>query len=120
MDIIIPSLIHVDMPILLLLGIIVILSFYCGRSMKYVKLPSILGYMTLGVILGPSVVNLLNDGLQEQLSFITEIALGFVALSIGIELKLSSLKRLGAGIVYIIFAEVLRRFFARVCGHLFV
>lgn len=96
---------HPDLPILLLIGVTVVISFYCGRSMKFLKLPSILGYMSLGVILGPSLMNLLSDELQEHLSFITEIALGFVALSIGLQLKLSSLKKLGAGIIYIIFAE---------------
>ena len=99
------------LPVLFLIGITVVVSFYIGRSMKYVKLPSIIGYMVLGVVFGPSLFNLLSDNLQENLSFITEIALGFVALSIGIELKISSLKKLGAGIVYIIFAESFGAFF---------
>jgi Kef-type K+ transport system membrane component KefB len=41
----------------------------------------------------------------DDLSFITEIALGLVAFSIGAELNLSSLRRLGSGIVSIILAE---------------
>ncbi|MBC2710830.1 MAG: hypothetical protein HGJ94_07480 [Desulfosarcina sp.] len=45
------------------------------------------------------------------LSFLTEIALGFVAFTIGSELSLSSLKRLGSGIIYIIFAESFGAFF---------
>lgn len=96
---------HLDLPVLFLVGTTVIVSFFSGRLMKYVKLPSILGYIILGVIFGPSILNLLNEGLQERLSFITEIALGFVALSIGLELKFSSLRKLGSGIIYIIFAE---------------
>ncbi len=101
---------HPSLPVLFILGLTVIISFYLGRSMKHVKLPSIIGYMVLGVALGPSLVGVLSEGLQEQLSFITEIALGFVALSIGIELKLSSLKKLGTGIMYIIFTESLGAF----------
>lgn len=92
-------------PMLLLVGITVIISFYAGRSMKFLKLPSIIGFMLIGVMLGPSLFNLLNDARQEELSFITEIALGFVALSIGIELNFAALKKLGSGIIYIIFAE---------------
>ncbi|PIE31299.1 hypothetical protein CSA56_18670 [candidate division KSB3 bacterium] len=94
-----------NLPMLLLVGVIIIISFYAGRSMKFLKLPSIIGYMAVGVMLGPSLFNLLNDVRQEELSFITEIALGFVALSIGIELDLSALRKLGTGIIYIIFAE---------------
>jgi Kef-type K+ transport system membrane component KefB len=48
---------------------------------------------------------------MESLSFITEIALGFVAFSIGSELNISSLRRLGKGIISIIFAESFGAFF---------
>jgi len=94
-----------SMPILLIVGIVIIISFYIGRNMKYIKLPSLIGYMILGVILGPSLFNLLDESVQSSLSFITEIALALVALTIGLELKLSSLKKLGNGIIWIIFAE---------------
>lgn len=97
--------VHMQLPLLLLIGVIVILGFYLGKSMKFVRLPSIIGFMLLGVIAGPSLFNVLSDSIQHQLSFITEIALGFVAVSIGMELKISSLKRLGSGIITIILFE---------------
>ena len=92
-------------PILIIVGGIILSGFYFGKSTKIIKLPSIIGYMILGLILGPSFLNIINNEIQENLSFITEIALGFVALSIGLELSLSSLKKQGMGIVSIIFAE---------------
>ncbi|MCK5808042.1 cation:proton antiporter [bacterium] len=95
----------ISMPILLLIGITILISFYVGKTMKYIKLPSIIGYMFVGVLLGPSLLNLLHSETQESLSFITEIALGFVAISIGIELNFASLRKLGKGIIFIIFAE---------------
>jgi len=94
-----------SLPILMLLGGLIILSFYFGRTMKYIKLPSIIGFMVFGVILGPSILNFMTEHLQEKLSFLTEIALSFVALSIGLELNLVSLKKLGVGIIYIILFE---------------
>ncbi len=93
------------LPILIIVGGIIISGFYFGKSTKIIKLPSIIGYMILGLILGPSFLNIINNEIQEDLSFITEIALGFVALSIGLELNLASLKKQGMGIVSIIFAE---------------
>jgi len=90
---------------LTLLGAATIVAFYLGRAARLVKLPSLIGYMIVGVILGPSILNLFDEPSMEQLSFITEIALGFVAFSIGSELNLSSLKRLGTGIISIILAE---------------
>ena len=53
---------------------------------------------------------------MERLSFITEIALGFVAFSIGSELNLASLRRLGSGIISIILAESFGAFFMVVIG----
>ena len=94
-----------DFSALTLLGIITIVGFYMGHTARLVKLPSLIGYMVLGVIFGPSVLHLLNETTIDHLSFITEIALGFVAFSIGAELSLSTLKRLGPGIISIIFAE---------------
>ena len=92
-------------PILLILGFIILTGFYLGRNMRFIKLPSIIGYMLLGVVLGSSLLNILSDVLLDNLDFISSIALGFVAFSIGLELKLSHLKRLGKGIIYIIFLE---------------
>ncbi len=90
---------------LTLLGAATIVAFYVGRAAKFARLPSLIGYMIVGVILGPSVLHLFDEPLMERLSFITEIALGFVAFSIGSELNLSSLKRLGMGIISIILVE---------------
>ncbi len=94
-----------NLPDLLIIGFIIVTAFYLGRTVRFIRLPSLIGFMFLGVLLGPSLLNILGESQQEQLHFITEIALGFVALSIGLELKLSSLKELGKGMAAIIFAE---------------
>jgi Kef-type K+ transport system membrane component KefB len=91
--------------ILLLVGLLVLLGFYAGRASGLIKLPSIIGYMITGLICGPSLLDLLNIEIQHDLSFITEISLGFVAFSIGLELSFNSLKNQGIGIISIILAE---------------
>jgi len=93
------------LPALLLIGLTIILGFYLGKNMKLLRLPSIIGFMIFGVILGPSLLNHLTTTMQQNLAFITDIALGFVALSIGMELKFSVLKRLGSGIIFVILFE---------------
>lgn len=67
--------------------------------------------MLIGVILGPSFFNIVNEEFQHNLSFISDIALSFVAVSIGIELSFSTLKKQGKGIVIVIFTESLMAFF---------
>ena len=70
---------HSNIPILLLVGSIIIIGYYFGKSTKILKLPSLIGYMLVGLIMGPSVLNIIDHNIQTNLSFITEIALGFVA-----------------------------------------
>lgn len=95
----------VDLNIIFFLGISVILAFYIGQSARLVRLPMILGYMVAGIVLGPSLLGLIDREGLEHLSFIIDVGLGIVAFSIGTELDFSSLKRLGFGIVTVIFAE---------------
>ena len=93
------------LPVLLVVGIITLAGFYLGKSMRFVRLPSIIGFMLVGVLLGPSVIGFLGEELKASVDFITELALGFVALSIGLELSFSALKKQGLGIILIIVAE---------------
>lgn len=99
-----------DLSALTVLGSATVGGFYAGQLARRLRLPALIGYMVLGVLLGPSLFNLLSEEMLARTSFITEIALGFVAFSIGSELSLASLKRLSGGIVSIIFAESLMAF----------
>jgi Kef-type K+ transport system membrane component KefB len=96
---------------LTLIGLTVVAAYYMGHLAKKLKLPSLIGYMILGVILGRSGMDYINIDLVEELGFINEIALGFVAFSIGIELSISSLKKQGTGIISIILVESFAAFF---------
>lgn len=97
-------------PPLLAVGLTMFAAFYAGRAVKLLSLPSIIGFMVAGVLAGPSLLNVLSEGFQEHLSFVTEIALGAVALSIGLELSMRSLKQQGPGILVIILSESLLAF----------
>ena len=99
------------MDTLSLIGITILASYYMGHLTKKLRLPSLIGYMLIGILLGSSVLGYFDEELVEKLGFINEIALGFVAIGIGLELSLSSLKRQGIGIVAIIFAESFAAFF---------
>jgi Kef-type K+ transport system membrane component KefB len=93
------------LPILMITGLIAFFSLYAGKLANKVRLPSLIGFMVIGVLLGPSLIGVLMEQTQHSLSFITDIALGFVALSIGMELHLSELKRQGSGIILVIITE---------------
>ena len=98
-----------------LVGAMLIVCFYAGKLIKKTSLPSLIGYMLVGAFFGPSFkhfgMEVFTESFQNSLSFITQVALGFVAFSIGSELSMKSLKRLGNGIVWIIFSESFAAFF---------
>ncbi|MGM0432371.1 MAG: cation:proton antiporter [Spirochaetota bacterium] len=99
-----------QLPPLLIAGALMLCAFYLGKIVKLLRLPTLIGYMLAGLLFGPSLLNVVSESVQADFSFITEIALSFVAVSIGLELSLSSLKRQGKGIVTLIFAESLLAF----------
>jgi len=107
---------NLDIPPLLRMGIVIILAFYLGKSMKFIKLPSIIGFMIVGVIFGPSLFGIINHHLSDSLNFLTEMSLGFVALSIGLELNIKIFKKQGPGMMLVILAESFLAFFLVTIG----
>ncbi len=87
------------------LGLVSFLAFFSGRYIKKLSLPSLLGFMITGAIMGPSLFNIFDIDFQKSMEFITEISLSFVAVSIGLELNLVTLKKQGVGILVVIFSE---------------
>jgi len=53
-----------------LVGFIAIIGLFLGRLISKINLPSILGYMVLGVIIGPSVFDFLDHHVQDKLSLL--------------------------------------------------
>ena len=97
--------VNLNLPVFLIVGLFAFGAYFLGNTVKLIRLPSIIGFMAAGVLLGPSLLNLLSDSVTADLSFITSIALSFVALSIGLELKTSSLGRQGKALILIILGE---------------
>jgi len=92
-------------PVTIVIGIIIILGYFVGRSLQRFRLPVIIGYMITGVVLGPSFLNIASCGMQTQLPFVTRLTLACVALKIGLELNLRDLKEFGFSIILIILSE---------------
>ncbi len=94
-----------EFTLLAMVGVAVTLGLFAGRLVKKLGLPSIIGYMLLGTVMGVSMLKMFHHTHLQELAFITDIALGFVAFSIGNELKLTTLKSLGKSIGMIIVLE---------------
>lgn len=77
------------------LAIILLSGLFFGRLVHFIKLPNVTGYLIGGLLIGPSFLNLVTKEGVESLSFLSSIALGFIAFSIGSEFKASYFKRVG-------------------------
>ena len=87
------------------LAMALFLGLLSSKVMKGFRLPNVTGYLTIGLIAGPYCLKLLSLEVIEQLSIIPDIALGFIAFSIGAEFKLEYLKKVGKSPVIIALAE---------------
>jgi len=89
--------------ILLSVSIALLVGLMMTRAFKPLKLPSVTAYLIAGVLIGPYCLGALGiDGLGfnthesvEALALISEVALGFIAFSIGNEFRLEELKKTG-------------------------
>ena len=78
-------------------GFVLCAAMSNGRIAQKLKLPSITGFLLTGLLAGPSVLGILDADQVLSLQPVDHIALSFIALVAGSELKLSALRsQLGA------------------------
>ncbi|MBE6915736.1 MAG: sodium:proton antiporter [Ruminococcaceae bacterium] len=91
------------MSTLLSVSIALLAGLIMTRFFKPLKLPAVTAYLIAGVLIGPYCMGALGiDGLGfsdhnavSRLALISEVALGFIAFSIGNEFRMSDLKKTG-------------------------
>ena len=91
------------MSTLLSVSIALLVGLLMTRAFKPLKLPSVTAYLIAGVLIGPYCIGALGiEGIGfstshavSKLSLVSEVALGFIAFSIGNEFRLEDLKKTG-------------------------
>ena len=107
-------------PIFAYIAILLLAALLSTRIMKVLKLPNVTGYIITGIIMGPFVFGLLfnsftYDGIKEsdvfnyvdRISWVSTVALGFIAFSIGTSFRLKTLKKVGKNVIIITIFEAL-------------
>lgn len=93
--------------VLLSLSAILLAGFLLTRLTKIAKLPNVTGYILAGVLIGPHVLNLIPNQMVENMCFISDIALAFIAFGVGRFFKREAFRETGAGVFIITLAESL-------------
>lgn len=87
------------------IAIVMLSALICGRLVKHINMPNVTGYLIAGLILGPFLTNLIPADMVTNFSVASDMALGFIAFSIGSEFKISYFKKVGAAPIVIACCE---------------
>ena len=97
---------------------LLLVALLSTRLVRILKLPNVTGYIVTGIIAGPFIFGLLfnnftfeniKDGpiyqFVQQINWVSTVALGFIAFSIGTSFRLSTLKAVGKKVIIITILE---------------
>ena len=88
---------------LLSIALILMVGMTFGWICKKIKLPSLLGMLATGILLGPYVLDLIDASILSISSEIRKIALIIILTRAGLSLDLSGLKKIGRPAVMMCF-----------------
>jgi Kef-type K+ transport system membrane component KefB len=83
------------------IGIMIIVGFFGGLVARKFKFPMITGYIIVGMLLSPSLLNAIPAETIKNLDVIVDIGLGIIAFLVGSNLRLESLRKFGKIIAWI-------------------
>ncbi|MEG1932069.1 MAG: cation:proton antiporter [Pygmaiobacter sp.] len=87
------------------LAVLLFIGLVSGKLIKKFKLPDVTGYLLGGLLCGPYLLGLLPLATTASLSILSDMALAFIAFTIGGEFKFTYFKRVGATPIVIAFFE---------------
>ena len=109
-----------DFSIFAYVAILLLVALFSTRLMRKIKLPNVTGYIVTGIIMGPFLFGVLfnnftYEGIKEstvynyvdKISWVSTVALGFIAFSIGTSFKKATIKALGKRVLVITVLEAL-------------
>lgn len=93
--------------IVISVALILICGFLATRITKRLKLPNVTAYILAGIVIGPYCLDLIPDYVVSGMDFISDIALAFIAFSVGEFFRLSTLRENGKKVAVITIFEAL-------------
>lgn len=93
--------------VLLSLSVILLAGFLLTRVTELAKLPNVTGYIISGILIGPHVFNLIPREMIDNMGFISDIALAFIAFGVGRYFKKENFKDTGISVIVITLFESL-------------
>ena len=100
---------------ILCIALALFVGLLSSRLMKLLRLPNVTGYLIAGIIFGPYVLGKFIGGWSttnpetsiNAINWISEIALGFLAFTIGCSFKKQAIQKVGKRVIVITLFEAL-------------
>ncbi|MBD3412833.1 MAG: CBS domain-containing protein [Candidatus Aminicenantes bacterium] len=101
---------HTHLNILMLLGIALFGGTFGGRLFQKLRIPQVVGYISVGILLGQTGANIVNEQVMESFQLFNYFALGLIGFTIGGELKKETFLKYGKQIIYVLLFEGIAAF----------
>lgn len=107
-----------------ILGLMIVFAIIGGKLIEKLNFPKVTGYIIMGILIGPSLWGLISGGhwvlpgelhlvfegvvshhMVKAFTIIRSVAIGFIGYTIGLELKMSKLKKTGKQVTVITLAQ---------------
>lgn len=85
--------------IFLKISIVILFGVIGAKIARRLNLPNVTGYIVMGLLLGPSFLNLVTPEATPIISFVNEFALGIIAFAI--EDILGDMSKPGVGLMFV-------------------
>lgn len=86
-------------------GTMIAFGLIGGKLIEKLNFPKVTGYILMGILIGPSVLNAIGSEMVHNFTIIRQVAIGFIGYTIGLELKFSKLRKTGKQVSIITVAQ---------------
>jgi Kef-type K+ transport system membrane component KefB len=84
---------------------ILMAALIAGHGAQLVRVPEVTGYLLVGLLIGPTALDLISHDNLETLGFLSDVALGLILFSIGAIFEASRFRSVGSGVARITLLE---------------
>lgn len=88
-------------------GFLLLTALFAGNLFKELRLPKLTGYLALGILAGPQIMNLVTEPMLDRLRIFNGVATALIALTAGTEMDFRLFRPLFRGILWITGTAVL-------------
>lgn len=81
------------------IGLILVAALTAGHLAQIIRLPEVTGYLAIGMLIGPSALDLITHDNLTALGILSEVALGLILFNIGAIFEASTFRQLGPGVL---------------------